>query len=523
LYRALILILTLAPARLCRLPVFRMLMPNSATVCVRGGSPIPLGSGHVRPPAKAKPQHTSSRQLCSQFHKTLAPQTVVPVDLQENAGLVCGRARPLFGRICLLDILRQTPGPLSWSCASGCSPAACMHFCMHTFFPPACMLHAGRLRATYTARLAAQVAFQLHAGDKVGAPMSFISPPTDVVHVLHTMQQTLGALHEPTCRWAADPLKMRSAENTYATQQWWADQVSDACRQSLVRSGTVRDVVRLQSQEGPLACAWLTALPTLTTEGWLSDVEFRSLCRWWLGMPLLPLGRCLPPCPECGDPIDPFGDHFVCCQKNGMALRHNNVRDHFSQILSQAGISHAKEVCIPMGNGRSHPFARERPADILLTGWDKGRDVAVDFSISCPTGLSCHPLSLKKAKRHLRDVEMSKRDKEGPQCAMSGWGFHPVSLSPWGGMGPAAKSLIFDILRKASGDLTGWAKQQRIRECYQGLSLTLARGVARQLGSRCKVLDACAGQPASSHTQDRTNLVPPSVLAAFLGPRSDKM
>jgi len=101
---------------------------------------------------------------------------------------------------------------------------------------------------------------------------------------------------------------------------------------------------------------------------------------------------------------------------------------------------------------------------------------------------------------------------------MSGWGFHPASLSPWGGMGPAAKALLFDVFRKASEDLNGWAKQQRIHEAYQGLSLTLARGVARQLGVRCRVLDICTTHPAPDRLNDIPQMVPHTVLDAFLGP-----
>ena len=137
-------------------------------------------------------------------------------------------------------------------------------------------------------------------------------------------------------------------------------------------------------------------------------------------------------------------------------------------------------------------FALERPADILLIGWDRGRDVAIDIKVSHPLGLSHHPLSLEKVKKHLPEAEVAKRSKEGSQCLNVGWGFHPAAMSPWGGMGPGFKSLWFEISKKLSPDLRGWPGQQALREQAAGLSLTMARATAKQLWLRCKIADQCA-------------------------------
>ena len=47
--------------------------------------------------------------------------------------------------------------------------------------------------------------------------------------------------------------------------------------------------------------------------------------------------------------------------------------------------------------------------------------------------------------------------------------------------------------RRATASLTGWPKQRRLRELHEGLSLTLAREVARQLNLLNRVQDACTG------------------------------
>ena len=210
--------------------------------------------------------------------------------------------------------------------------------------------------------------------------------------------------------------------------------------------------MRLVNQDGPLATAWLNAVPNKAQNNAIEDPDFRSLCRFWLGLPLLPEGTCLPPCPECKEAIDPFGDHFVTCRKNGFTRRHNSLWDAWAHVLSVSQIPHAMEVAVPGG---------DRPADILLLGWDKGRDVAVDITITSPTALDALPFCLHRARRHLNDAERDKRNKHLSQCEAMGWGHHPAAYSPWGGgQGTAAKSLLFEVLKRATSDQQGWPKVQ---------------------------------------------------------------
>ena len=120
--------------------------------------------------------------------------------------------------------------------------------------------------------------------------------------------------------------------------------------------GIARDQVRLLNQEGGLATAWLSVTPSRANNTTLSDTDFRSLCRFWLGLPVLPDGSTYS-CPLCGEGVDPFGDHLVLCLKNGPTRRHNAFRDAWASILTSAGISFIKEAASSSGR---------RPADILL-------------------------------------------------------------------------------------------------------------------------------------------------------------
>jgi hypothetical protein len=68
-------------------------------------------------------------------------------------------------------------------------------------------------------------------------------------------------------------------------------------------------------------------------------------------------------------------------------------------------------------------------------------------------------------------------------------GLSPSRVQPLGwDAGPGAKALLFDIERRISSDPHRVAPPTRkYAEVQEGLSLALARGLARQLALRCKV------------------------------------
>ena len=131
----------------------------------------------------------------------------------------------------------------------------------------------------------------------------------------------------------------------------------------------------------------------------------------------------------------------------------------------------------------------DRPADILVKGWFKGRNVFVDFTVVSPMTLEQWPLSPEKARRHLGEAEKAKVGRESDSCARLGWGHHPTAYFPWGGEGAGAAALLREVLARVSADLVGWPKISRIVEVRHGLSFTLARGVAAQLAIRCRVVE----------------------------------
>ena len=138
----------------------------------------------------------------------------------------------------------------------------------------------------------------------------------------------------------------------------------------------------------------------------LTDPEFRGLCQYWLGVPLLPMKRTLPPCPACGKSVDPHGDHFVTCMSNGCTEGHNDLRDALSTLMVKARVAHEVEACDATGR---------RPTDLLLKHYSGGSDVAVDLTVTSCLQIAEVPARCAEGQR----VPLEGGIGQGPrQCGL---------------------------------------------------------------------------------------------------------
>ena len=166
-----------------------------------------------------------------------------------------------------------------------------------------------------------------------------------------------------------------------------------------------------------------------------------------------------------------------------MTQRHHALRDAFHTACVQMSIQAAKEVTARGG---------KRPADVLLQNWDRGADMAVDFNVAHPLALSEFPLCLDSVARHSAREEATKMAESDEVCARMRWGFMPAGMSTFGGTGPSFQELLKEVLARGTGDLRGWPKTERVLEVHRGLSLAVARHVARQLAVRNRVRERAA-------------------------------
>ena len=248
------------------------------------------------------------------------------------------------------------------------------------------------------ARVAALAGFEVHGSSRVGVPRTAYSlPAPDLTYHLGRLTELLGPNAEPLASWSRDCSLMSSAQKDHTMQHWWAELVGAARRSAIGQECTVRDLVRLKSQEGPFANGWLQVIPSDGNDTLLSSSDFSLLTRWWLGKGILPQTGQLPACPLCSSGVvDPFGDHLVSCAKNGIGARHNLVRDTLFHLCAQADIPVSRERSCEEGS---------RDADLLLHGWCKGRDAAWDVTIIHPCQHAAFPLNCSLAVKSLAVAE----------------------------------------------------------------------------------------------------------------------
>ena len=173
----------------------------------------------------------------------------------------------------------------------------------------------------------------------------------------------------------------------------------------------------------------------------------------------------------------------MCCRSNGIAERHNALRDEVLDVCTKSGIAARPEQGC---------FGDTRDADLLLVGWCKGRNTAVDFTVVHPLAPSNWPLRLEEVTRELKSAEARKVAIAEERCQYAGWSYLAAAFSPWGMAGPSGKGLLQEICRRAVASLSGWEKIRRQGEIAVGISVTLQQQVARQLSLRYRVLQDLA-------------------------------
>ena len=98
--------------------------------------------------------------------------------------------------------------------------------------------------------------------------------------------------------------------------------------------------------------------------------------RWWLGLDTSGWSMC-PFCPDIA--LDPLGHHAVTCRHGGdVVIHHNRLRDevYLTSVIVPTCVS------VERGHGLTRDLAHTRPADILIAGWDRGKPVALDLTIT---------------------------------------------------------------------------------------------------------------------------------------------
>ena len=142
--------------------------------------------------------------------------------------------------------------------------------------------------------------------------------------------------------------------------------------------------------------------------------------------------------------MDVFGDHALCCKKNGdMITRHNRVRNLIFQIADQGLLSPELEKLGILGvTDRSS----RRPGDVSFKSWAPNRGLAIDVAVICPL-----------AAAHLKETEPCedyathhKHARYDESFKSSDYDFVPVVFETSGAVNSEGLAVLKQIFRFAS-------------------------------------------------------------------------
>ncbi|KAM0014804.1 putative exostosin [Helianthus debilis subsp. tardiflorus] len=131
---------------------------------------------------------------------------------------------------------------------------------------------------------------------------------------------------------------------------------------------TVRQKAVFECLRAPHAQDFLLAIPIDGLGQHMSSVEFRTILKYRLMIPLFPVDEVCPVCHKAC--LDSFGEHAVHCRElPGFKYRHDLVRDVLFDIFGCVGISAKKETPVNFLTDPLEGRSTLRPADILVFGW----------------------------------------------------------------------------------------------------------------------------------------------------------
>ena len=145
-----------------------------------------------------------------------------------------------------------------------------------------------------------------------------------------------------------------------------------------------REKQRLRRVAQPHACGYITAVPSDEDgkDTLLRPRLFRICVAYRLGVPVINEDT---PCPLCQQPINVYGDHAVCCAKEGdIIIRHNSLRNLVHSIAKDGMLSPVLEKKGILGN-----TSGRRPGDVTIERWSEGKGLCIDVAVTSPLAQSC--------------------------------------------------------------------------------------------------------------------------------------
>ena len=194
-------------------------------------------------------------------------------------------------------------------------------------------------------------------------------------------------------------------------------------QQQLLESASPADRVRLEAIAADNASAWMRAVPSPGLGLAIPPDVMSVLVKWWLGLPVSPLGQVCPRCPTHA--LDQAGHHALTCKRGPhITARHKALRDCLAQYCRRALLSPSLE------EGAGLNACQTRPADILLPTWTLGAPAALDLTVVHPLNTKhLTGASMNANPAALRSAVDRKHAENNAKCQELGWTCLPVSYT----------------------------------------------------------------------------------------------
>ncbi|GKC29360.1 hypothetical protein Tco_1036654 [Tanacetum coccineum] len=207
---------------------------------------------------------------------------------------------------------------------------------------------------------------------------------------------------------------------------------------------TVRQKAIFECLRAPHAQDFLLAITIDGLGQHISPVEYRTILKYRLMIPLFPIDAICPVCRKAC--LDSFGKHAVHCKElPGFKYRYDMVRDILFDICRRAGISVKKETPVNFLTDPSDGRSTLRPADILVFRWVGGKHACVDLiGVSPLVGLSSRGFTVGEAALKAASCKVTKHEKA---CFENQHVFIPFAFDTFGFLEPEAVELLTRVQR----------------------------------------------------------------------------
>ncbi|MFS8025730.1 putative petal formation-expressed [Helianthus anomalus] len=225
----------------------------------------------------------------------------------------------------------------------------------------------------------------------------------------------------------------------------------------------------------PHAQDFLLAIPIDGLGQHMSPVEYRTILKYRLMIPLFPVDEVCPVCHKAC--LDSFGEHAVHCKElPGFKYRHDLVRDVLFDIFRCAGISAKKEAPVNFLTDPLEGRSTFRPADILVFGWVGGKHACVDLTgVSPLVGLGSSAFTVGQAALKAASGKVIKHEKA---CLDNQHVFIPFAFDTFGFLAPEAVDLLNRVQRVMHSNVM---TPRSMDVVFKRLSFAIQKGVAAQL------------------------------------------